>query len=79
MRKTSVYLTDEEADALQRASKATGRSQAELIREGVRYVTAAAGAETRKFHSMGRGHGGGEAYQPWNADALYQHVVHPEQ
>ena len=38
MRKTSVYLTDEEAEGLRRVAMATGKSQAELIREGVRHV-----------------------------------------
>jgi dienelactone hydrolase len=78
MRKTSVYLTDEEAEALQRAARVTGRSQAELIRDGIRYVVSAASTETRRFHSMGMGHGGGQAYESWNADSLYREVVHPE-
>jgi len=40
MRKTSVYLDDAEAESLQRVAAATGRPQAELIREGVRRVIA---------------------------------------
>jgi hypothetical protein len=59
MKKTSVYLSDEEADALRRASEVSGRSQAELIRDGIRQVVSAAGAEERVFHSMGIGHGRG--------------------
>lgn len=35
MRKTSVYFPDRLSDALRRAAKRTGRSEAELIREGV--------------------------------------------
>ena len=58
MRKTTVYLTDEEAAALQRVAAQTGRSQSELIREGVRVVTSA--AEERRFRSMGKGEGTGE-------------------
>lgn len=33
--KTTVYLTDELKQALRRASRATGRSEADLIREGI--------------------------------------------
>src|SRR2546422_916078 len=40
MRKTTVYLPDELKAALTRTARATGRSEAELIREGVSRVTA---------------------------------------
>lgn len=70
MRKTSVYLTDEEAESLRRVARATGKSQAELIRDGVRYVIGEA-ATPRRFHSLGKGRGGGAPYTPWNADELY--------
>jgi Arc/MetJ-type ribon-helix-helix transcriptional regulator len=40
MEKTTVYLTDAQKRALERAAKAAGRSEAELIREGVELVTA---------------------------------------
>lgn len=40
MEKTTVYLTDEQKRALERAAKAEGRSEADLIREGVDAVTA---------------------------------------
>ena len=36
MRKTSVYLTDDEAEGLRQLAVREGRPQAELIREGVR-------------------------------------------
>lgn len=39
MEKTTVYLTDELKRALRSASRATGRSEAELIREGIGLVT----------------------------------------
>lgn len=35
MEKTTVYLPDELKAALRRAAKATGRSEADLIREGI--------------------------------------------
>jgi hypothetical protein len=75
MRKTSVYLSDEDAEGLRRAAAASERSQAELIREGVRYVSATAGARQRIFHSMGRGHGGGAAYAPPDPDKLYAELM----
>ena len=39
MEKTTVYLSDELKRSLRRASRATGRSEAELIREGIGLVT----------------------------------------
>ncbi|HEY6056864.1 MAG TPA: antitoxin [Candidatus Limnocylindrales bacterium] len=41
MEKTTVYLTDRQKRALARAASATGRSEADLIREGIDAVTAA--------------------------------------
>jgi hypothetical protein len=35
MEKTTVYLPDELKQALRRAARATGRSEADLIREGI--------------------------------------------
>lgn len=75
MRKTSVYLTDEEAEGLRRVAARDGRAQADLIREGVRRVIADAGSKPRVFHSMGKGHGGGEPYRPWSADELDEKVM----
>ena len=39
MEKTTVYLTDELRRALRRAARSSGRSEAELIREGIGLVT----------------------------------------
>ncbi|MEW5740646.1 MAG: hypothetical protein AB1938_17085 [Myxococcota bacterium] len=39
-RRTTVVLTPEDAIALQRASRAEGLSQSQLIRKGIRAVTA---------------------------------------
>lgn len=41
MEKTTVYLPDDLKRALRRASRASGRSEAELIREGIGLVTGA--------------------------------------
>ena len=40
MEKTTVYLTGTQKRALKHAARASGRSEAELIREGVELVTA---------------------------------------
>jgi plasmid stability protein len=71
MRKTSVYLPDEEADALRVFAESTGRSQADVIRDAVRRVVTAEGVPHRVFHSMGKGHGGGGGEVHWDADDLY--------
>jgi hypothetical protein len=39
MEKTTVYLTDAQKRALERTARAAGRTEAELIREGVELVT----------------------------------------
>ena len=75
MRKTSVYLTDEEAESLRRLAQATGRSQAELVRAGLRQLLLGAGLAPRHFHSLGKGQGGGAPYTPWEPDDLYAAVM----
>ncbi|MGH2445208.1 MAG: ribbon-helix-helix protein, CopG family [Thermoleophilaceae bacterium] len=74
MRKTSVYLTNEESEELRRIAIRAGRPQAELIREGVRHVIAEAGAERRTFRSLGKGRGGGDPYRRWGTD-LYDRAM----
>lgn len=75
MRKTSVYLSDDEAEGLRRAAAREGRPQAELIREGIRRVVAQVGSRPRVFHSLGKGHGGGAPYRRWSADELYEKAL----
>jgi Ribbon-helix-helix protein, copG family len=75
MHKTSVYLSSEEVRHLRRAAARTGRSQAELIREGVRLVAVEDGGEPRTFHSLARGHGGGAPYRRWDAEELHRSVM----
>jgi hypothetical protein len=73
MRKTSVYLTDEEAEGLRRLAVREGKAQAELIREGVRRVIAEVDAQPRTFHSLGLGRGGDAVEHPhWDAEELYR-------
>lgn len=69
-----MYLTEEEADALRHAAEATGRSQSDIIRQGIRQVVTVAGAE-RTFRSMAHGHGGGRACKSWDPDDLYREVM----
>jgi hypothetical protein len=75
MRKTSVYLTDEEAEGLRRLAVREGKPQAELIREGVRRVIAEVDAEPRTFRSLGAGRGGGTEPPKWDADELYRKTM----
>ena len=75
MKKTSVYLTEDEAEALRRLALNSGRSQAELIRDGIRHVLASDNGSERRFHSMGKGRGTGSPYTPWDVDDLYNKVM----
>jgi len=75
VRKTSVYLTEEEAEGLRRTAAETGRSRAELVRDGLHWVLMTAGGEPRRFHSMGAGRGGGRSYTPWDPDEVYDASV----
>lgn len=77
MRKTSVYLTDEEAEGLRRLAVREGRAQAELIREGVRRVIAEIEAQPRSFRSLGAGRSGGGTAKAarWTSDELYRKAM----
>ena len=73
MRKTTVYLTEEEPERLRRFSDEAGKSQAELVREGVRRLLGRRGK--RKFHSLGLGKGTGKPAPRWRSDAVYRESV----
>ena len=75
MRKTSVYLTVDEAEGLRRLSVREGRPQAELIREGIRRVLADAEPRTRTFRSLGIGRSDGRKPSRWTSDELYHEVM----
>jgi Arc/MetJ-type ribon-helix-helix transcriptional regulator len=68
VRKTSVYLTEQEIAALRALASETGRSQAELIREGIGHVLGQRPA--RRFRSMGIGSGDPDRPRRWDADEL---------
>jgi Arc/MetJ-type ribon-helix-helix transcriptional regulator len=70
MKKTSVYLSDEEANDLRQAALVSGRSQADLVREGVRLVIAENTGRQRRFHSLAMGRGDGRAFARWTAKKL---------
>ena len=63
MRKTTVYLNDDEAEALRQLAAATGTSQAELIREAIRRKVAQ--PPERQFRSLGRGASTGSRRSRW--------------
>ncbi len=64
MEKTTVYLTTEQKRALEQTARATGRSEARLVREGIEVVTARTGtAESTTWLLDERSHavgGGGD-------------------
>jgi hypothetical protein len=70
MRKTTVYFSEDEVEGLRLLASATGESQAELIREGVRRLLRE--GVSRKFHSMGKGEGTGETRPRWNPHAVHE-------
>ena len=72
MRKTSVYLTVDEAEGLRRLSVREGRSQAELIREGVRRLIEEAPAAKRSFRSLGIAASDGRKPRRWTSEELYR-------
>lgn len=70
MRKTTVYLADQEAEGLRRLAAEAGKSQAELVREGVRRLLGQ--HRKRKFHSLGLGKGPGKPVPHWRSEAVYR-------
>lgn len=71
MKKTSVYLSDEDDAALNRAAETTGLARSELIREGIRAVVLGHADRPRTFHSMGRGRSGAQGPRRWTSEELY--------
>ena len=74
MKKTSVYLSEDEANDLRRLAVREGRPQAELIREGIRRLVADSAVRGRQFRSLGKGHGGGAGVE-WSSQKLYDAVM----
>jgi predicted DNA-binding protein len=77
MRKTSVYLTDEEAEGLRRLAIREGRAQADLIREGVRRVITEIESQPRTFRSLAAGRAGDAVMKipQWTSDELYRKAM----
>jgi hypothetical protein len=73
MRKTTVYLNEDEAEGLRALAAATGESQAELIREGIRRLLR--GGPERTFRSMGKGAGTGEPRPRWSSEDLSEKTL----
>ncbi len=74
MRKTSVYLSDDDARRLSRVAALRGRPQSELIRDGIRQVIGAPDTQ-RRFRSLGKGHGGGKPYAAWKSRDLLRKAI----
>jgi predicted DNA-binding protein len=72
VRKTSVYLTREEAEGLRRLAVREGRPQAELIREGIRRVIADIGERPRVFRSLAAGASSDHKPGRWSSEELYR-------
>lgn len=75
MRKTSVYLADDEAEDLRRLAVREGRPQAELIREGIRRVLTEVEAKPRTFRSLGVGRSDGRKPSRWTSDELHRKAL----
>lgn len=60
MKKTSVYLTDEEVDVLRRLAEREGKSQATVLREALAAYDAQS-APDRDFAFIGAGEGDGRS------------------
>ena len=75
MKKTTVYLDDDEAERLRELSTRTGTPQAALIREAVRRVLEE--QPKHRLRSTGIGRGNGEPYERWGGDpdAVYDWVM----
>jgi Ribbon-helix-helix protein, copG family len=60
MRKTSVYLDEEQAERLARLAREEGRAQAEILREAVANYQSRT-PQDRNFALAGSGHGDGSS------------------
>ncbi|MBI3752107.1 MAG: CopG family transcriptional regulator [Chloroflexi bacterium] len=74
MRKTSVYLTDEESEGLRQLAVREGRPQAELIREAIRGRIEAAQPK-RTFRSMAVARSDGTRPSRWTSEELHAKVL----
>ena len=69
MRKTSVYLGEEQAERLARLARQEGRSQAEILREAIASYEPKP-VEDRNFALAGSGHGDGSSVADVPEDEL---------
>lgn len=70
MIKTSVYLDDDDLARVRRLQSATGKTQSELIRAGLRALDGAADDEAPRMRSIGSGTWALEGGRRWDADDL---------
>ncbi len=71
MRKTSVYLDEQEAARLARLAREQGRSQAEILREAIATYRPRP-SEDRDFALAGCGHGDGSSIAEVPEETLLQ-------
>ena len=71
MRKTSVYLDDDQAERLARLARQEGRSQAEILREAVATYEPKP-SQDRNFALAGSGHGDGTSIADVPEDELLE-------
>ncbi len=71
MRKTSVYLDEQEAERLARLAREQGRSQAEILREAIATYRPRP-SEDRDFALAGSGHGDGSSIAEVPEEALLE-------
>lgn len=69
MRKTTVYLNEDETEALRQLAAATGASQAEVIRGALRQAVAQ--LPPRRFRSLGQGESDGVPTTRWTPTDVY--------
>ncbi|HEY4227066.1 MAG TPA: ribbon-helix-helix domain-containing protein [Candidatus Limnocylindrales bacterium] len=72
MRKTSVYLTQDEVEGLRQLAVREGKPQAELIREGIRRMITDTATPARSFRSLAAGASGGRKPGRWTSDELHR-------
>lgn len=70
MNKTSVYLDDDDVARLRRLQEATGKSQSELIRDGIRALDGDEAEPRPRMRSVGSGDWTIDGERRWDADDL---------
>jgi hypothetical protein len=78
MKKVTVRLSDDQHDALRRLAVETGRTQSDLIRDGLARTLPISTPPKRHFASRGIGASGKTDDLTWDTEALQQRVLPTE-